>query len=201
MRVVGLIGALASSLFVAHPPAAATTIIGGMNLTGVIMNSDLIVQGYVMEWHEWYRAGWAVLKVERVLKGTYEEPTISVDWIGVIGTDSIRHVDRAYLLFLRKRPEGGPATSPELPQGPDSARPRSGANYSGNYWPLLRTTDAAKWLVTPYANVEYNFPFGLPDGLEPREAKVYVADLGKIESVQALYLEDIIKLIERLASR
>jgi hypothetical protein len=172
------IAVVALSIF-GPPPAAGK--LAPSTLSDLIADSDLIMHARVTELSTEIPgtrlAGVALLRVDRVFKGTYDQETVKIEFEPEVHEQFITTVQYERLLFLKKTPAGT----------------YIGTQYGRSYWPLIWVDGAERQLVTPYV-----YPtniIAIPDALI-KEAEVLVPELGlEKHRVKAIHLKDLIPLL------
>lgn len=151
-------------------------------LSDLIADSDLIVQAQAIqlgtEIPGTRLAGFAVLRIQRVFKGTYNQETVRIEFEPEEHEQFITTVQYERLLFLKKTPDGT----------------YTGTQYGRSYWPLTWVEGAERKVVTPY--VYPTSIISVPDALI-KEAEVMAPELLlEKQRVKAIYLEELIPLLE-----
>ena len=162
-------------------PTPAFGSLAPSTLSDLIADSDLIVQAHVIQLgNEIPGMGlvsFAVLRVQRIFKGTYDQGTVRIEFEPEFHEQLITTLQYDRLLFLKKTPDGTYA----------------GTQYGRSYWPLIWVAGAERKLVTPYV-----YPTSLiavPDTLI-KEAEVMAPEPGlEKHRIKAIYLDGLIPLL------
>lgn len=162
-------------------PSPAFARLAPSQLNGLMAESDVILQATVVRLEAGDAAARisssAVLRVWRVLKGSYEPQTVTIRFSDEKHEQRITTLYDDRLLFLRKTASGA----------------YEGTHYGRSYWPL-------KWTVgdNPKQVTLYVYPISIIAGSEAllKDAEVIIPDLGLERlRVKAIYLEDLIALL------
>ena len=149
-------------------------------LSDLISDSALIVQTSVIQLGTEIPGTrlpvFAVLRVQHVFKGTYDQETVRIEFEPEQHEQFITTTQYERLLFLKKTTDGK----------------YTATQYGRSYWPLIWVEGAERKLATPY--VYSTSSLSVPETLV-KEAEVAAPELLLERRVKAIYLEDLIPLL------